>query len=848
MTVAPKTYKDLRFRITVIAAGALFFLLAVSAISMWQDYGSTFAFAQRHAQNMARNMAEHAARSLDAVDLTLLTVKKQAERDRISTPRSAKEIIGEFEKFIADLPQIRGMIITNEKGIIKFTERKKSIGMDVHDRKYFKFHKESQNTGLYIGKPLVGRTTGRWFFSTSRKIEKPDGSFDGISMALVTQSYFADIYDRVEKEQGVSLAYTTLEGSIFAASSGFSANDKKVAGKIIKLGNRGDNANAEAGQFTGKLFANGVDRIVAYSRVSKFPIYLVATIPTNLALASWRDRATKMAILILFAAFVLVSLTIAAVNHLRKREDAERELTKSEQRFRDVVESASDYVWELGPDGKFTYLSERYGDVFGIDPTYVLGKTRQEFAVLAGSDTKSDSWQFYQHLIDAREPIRDFVFEAQFPDERKFHIKISGKPIFDEDGAYLGYRGTGLDITDQIVAEQERTKLESLLRHSQKMETVGNLARGIAHDFNNILNPVMAYSEMLIESLVNHDVNRNRAEQILKAGLRARNLIRQVLMISRQSEGEQVPTNMEPLVDEVHNLIRSVVPASVEIHQNIEENLPQVLADPTQIHQVIMNLCTNASHAMEETGGILSISVDKFEADDKYAGQKPDITEGQYVRLTISDTGHGMDEETREKIFDPNFTTKEQGKGTGLGLATVHGIVKSHGGQILVYSEVGSGTTFQMYLPVIETFEQHIEEDTEIKLGNNEKILVVDDEQSNIEAMNDMLTHLGYDVTGFSVSSAALDAFEKDFLDFDVVITDQTMPDMNGHVLAQNMIRIRPDIPVIMVTGFSATVQAVHAKEIGIREFLMKPVTRAGMSAAIQRALTNKIRHRLLSK
>ena len=837
MPLGQKTYKDLKFRIIFIAVGAFLFMLAVTSISIWQDYDNSLSFAQRHVQNLSQNMAEHAARSLDAVDLTLLTVKKQAERDRISTPRSAAEIIGEFEKFIADLPQIRGMIITNEKGIIKYTERKKSIGMDVHDRKYFKFHGNESDTGLYIGKPLVGRTTGNWFFSTSRKIEKANGQFDGIAMALVTQSYFANIYDRVEKEQGISVAYATIEGSIFAASSGFSVASKKVAGKILDLKNRGANNNFRTGQFTGKLFPEGIERIVAYTKVPKLPILLVTSLPIDAALSSWRDRTTKMAVLILIAAAVLLALTIAAINHLMERDRAEAALRSSEQRFRDVVESSSDWVWEFGPDEKVTYLSERYGDVMGVDPRQIIGKTRQDFASSNNDGSQNENWRKYKFALDNHQPIRDFVYEAHMPGDQIFHVKVSGKPIFSESGEYLGYRGTGTNITEQVVASEERKKLEKLLRHSQKMETVGNLARGIAHDFNNILNPVMAYSEMIIDDLADNQVNRNRAEQIFTAGLRAREMIKQILMISRQSEGELKPTQLEPVVSEVLNLIQSIVPKSVEVHHNWEENLPSVLADSTQIHQAIMNLCTNAAHAMEETGGELSISVDEFELEKNHIGQPHEIKAGRYVRISIGDTGHGMTAETKEKIFDPYFTTKEDDKGTGLGLATVHGIIKSHGGEIVVYSEIGSGTTFQLYLPSIETFEDSSNKDAPIARGNGQRILVVDDEQTNVDALTELLTNLGYIVSGYTDSIAALSGFENHSVECDIVITDQTMPDMTGHELAKKMMTIRPGLPIIMVSGFSASLQAEHAEGIGIREFLAKPITSASISAALQRAL-----------
>jgi len=409
-------------------------------------------------------------------------------------------------------------------------------------------------------------------------------------------------------------------------------------------------------------------------------------------------------------------------------------------------------------------------------------------------------------------------------------------PKLDNNGNIEYLVCTAHDITERKQMEKEKKRLEARLRQAQKMEAIGTLAGGIAHDFNNILYPILGYSEMLLNDAPDDSDLKRDLSVIFNGAKRARDLVKQILAFSRQSKYDLKPIKVHLVVKEALVLIRSSIPATIDIMQNIED-CELVMTDYTQIHQVAMNLLTNAYHAMEKKGGKLTITLKEVDLRvDDFKGMPP----GTYVCFTVSDTGIGMDQSTKDRIFDPYFTTKKEGKGTGLGLAVVHGIIKSHGGHISVYSEPGEGAAFHVYLPVIKTQQKTKQIETQPIKKSNERILIVDDEKMVVEIQQKMLKQIGYEVTGRTSSIEALKTFQANPDNFDLIITDMTMPDMTGDQLAQKIIEIRTDIPIILCSGFSEKLSNEKAKSLGIKDFLMKPVLMKDLSITIRRVLDNK--------
>ncbi|MCA1792810.1 MAG: PAS domain S-box protein [Desulfobacteraceae bacterium] len=386
------------------------------------------------------------------------------------------------------------------------------------------------------------------------------------------------------------------------------------------------------------------------------------------------------------------------------------------------------------------------------------------------------------------------------------------------------------DITGQ-------KKMEHQLSQAQKMESIGSLAGGIAHDFNNLLFPIVGLSEMMLADFPPDSPEHHNLHEIFLAGKRGRELVQQILSFSRQSEKQLIPVHIQKVLKEVFNLCRATIPTDIQISRDIQTDCGPVMADPTQIHQIAMNLITNAYHAVELTGGTILIQLTETDVDqaDDHVG---DLAPGRYGMLSVSDTGTGIDPAVISKIFDPYFTTKEKGRGTGLGLATVYGIVKTYGGEINVHSEFGKGTTFTIYLPLLaKTQESEPEKEITPLPTGTEHILLVDDEQPIVSLEKQMLERLGYTVTCFTGSEDALAAFRADPTRFDLVITDMNMPYLNGMQFAEELVVTKPEIPIILCTGFSQRINRKKAESLGIKGQLMKPMGMKDLAQKIREVL-----------
>jgi nitrogen-specific signal transduction histidine kinase/CheY-like chemotaxis protein len=383
----------------------------------------------------------------------------------------------------------------------------------------------------------------------------------------------------------------------------------------------------------------------------------------------------------------------------------------------------------------------------------------------------------------------------------------------------------------------ERKKLEDRVRQSQKLEAIGTLAGGIAHDFNNILSAIMGYSELALTKTEPGSEIYQDLEQVSLAASRARDLVKHILTFSRKSDTEIVPLRIQVIVKEVIKLLRSTFPTTITIHQDVDGNCAPINADATQIHQLIMNLSTNAFHSMEQLGGTLSIILKEVELPATMEHKRLNLKPGRYARLDVQDTGTGIEAGILSHIFDPYFTTKPRGKGTGLGLAVVYGIVENHGGKIICSSQPGVGTLFSVYLPVVESTDTRNAEIQAPLPKGTENILFIDDEETLALLGERTLASLGYTIFPMTESLQALEAFREDPSRYDLVITDQTMPRLTGSELAKEMLKIRPDIPIILCTGHSSIINAEKAKATGIKSFLMKPVSKKVMAEEVRKVL-----------
>jgi len=449
-------------------------------------------------------------------------------------------------------------------------------------------------------------------------------------------------------------------------------------------------------------------------------------------------------------------------------------------------------------------------------------------------------------------------------DGTQFWAHLEATVTEDADGLPVS-RVVISDITDRKLAEealrgahdvlelrvQERTaelkqetrgreQAQRQLIRAQKLEALGVLSGGIAHDFNNILAGIIGFTEMALEDLSPDSPEHRRLGLVLKGAHRGRDLVKQILVFSRRSEHDKKPLVLSQIIDEVLKLLRPAFPSTIEIVWKYPIDDDRTLADPVQMHQVLMNLCTNAAHAMRQHGGTLAIGISRAVIAEGTPLPVAAMVPGEYVVLKVSDTGCGMESETLERIFDPFFTTKREGEGTGLGLSVSYGIVKSHGGYIAVKSEPGKGSTFEVYLPKVSTAAVIRDEEAPSVARGNERILIVDDEDTLVELNRQRLTRLGYDVVATTSSMEALHIFREGPDAFDLVITDQTMPNLTGMDLATELLKVRPDIPIILCTGHSDAVSPDSIQKAGIKALLMKPLNKRGMAEAVRLALDSK--------
>jgi len=509
---------------------------------------------------------------------------------------------------------------------------------------------------------------------------------------------------------------------------------------------------------------------------------------------------------------------------------AENQLKESHERFLTVLESVDATIYVADMDThEILYMNEKIKQVFGGDFT---GKVC--FTSFRNESTPCAVCTNERLIDETGQPTGVCIWENKNPVTGRWFVNYD-RAIRWVDGRMVRLQ-MATDITSQKRIESERKEYEDRFQQVQKMEAIGMLAGGIAHDFNNILSAVIGYAELaLIDTLEAPHIHRN-IQQIHDAGMRAKDLVQQILTFSRQDEKELKPLQVGSQIKEALKMLRSSLPTTIEIVSVVSSQVDNVMADPTQIHQIVMNLCTNAAQAMEETGGRLNVGLSQVTLNEEDVRLHPGLRTGTYAKLSVQDTGAGIPAGIVDKIFDPYFTTKEKGKGTGLGLAVVHGIVQSYGGEITVDSTLGKGTDFQIYLPTIKAALTASPVKISLPEGN-ERILLVDDEAVIVDFGRQSLERLGYAVEGFTSSMEALESFRRAPNRYDLIITDMTMPKLPGDLLAQEVFKLRPNMPIILCTGYSSRIDSQKSEALGIRAMLMKPLKLSDLASSVRRVL-----------
>ena len=821
-----------RFRLRIVILGVLvvFAFAGSSGYDAWRAYNNTLAATNREITNVATALAEQTAWTFEGIDLMLRdTARWYQTESSLVAPERLDDVLANRASGIR---QIRLITITDAQGIQRHRSRGHSPPhFDLSDRSYFIAQREGTAAGLFMSEPLISRSDGRAGIVLSRRLQDETGAFAGVVAALVDLEDLEKFYAAVTPGRGSAVQLLSGNGQLVVRDP----PEPDAIGKTFP-----QLASAPTAPSTGLTNPiDGKQEFIAVVPVRDIPLVVAVTRDRVVALHSWRDEAMRLAARSAVVALLGLIGIWLLWRQLRRIELGESALRASEERYALAMEGANEGHWDWDLTTDRLFLSSKMAMLGGNGTSNV---TMTRAAWLARIEIHPDDRTRFEAAVRDHLEGRTSSFECEYRvrngDWR--WLLTRGRCLRDETGKPYRFVGSAIDITPEKEAQADRERLEAQLRQSQKMEAMGTLAGGIAHDFNNILGAILGYGELAQQQSAPESPVRRYIDNVMHAAERAKALVDRILGFSRSGLGERTHVRVQSVIEETLELIAASLPADIRLEKGLTAADAVIIGDSTQLHQVAMNLCTNAIHAMEH-GGTLTVLLERVELAEAQSVLRGTLSPGSYIRLVIQDTGVGIPPDVIERIFDPFFTTRGVGKGTGLGLSLVHGIVTDLGGAVDVKSVLGEGTGFEIWLPVTtEVGRPAIERVRELPRGRGETVMIVDDEPALVALAEEMLAGFGYEPVGFESSAAALQAFRAQSERFDLVLTDEAMPDLVGTELAREIRLLRPDIPVILMSGHGGAPLAQRAAAIGVSEVLHKPLQRVDLAEALDRALNHR--------
>jgi PAS domain S-box-containing protein len=811
-------FRRLRVGIVVLGVLALVAFDAASIYDAWRSYRHSIVATDREIGNLARSLAEQTSWTWQGVDLLLDDTARWYHYDSQNIPPERLDEV--LATRTAVVRQVSLVTIVDAEGIQRYRSRGTAPpNLSVADRSYFIAQRDHAVTGFFMSEPLITRSENRAAVVVSRRLDGDNGEFAGVITAIVDLDDLKQFYTSVNTGMGSAIHLLREDGTLLVR------NPETPEAVALKFPALAIVPNAPATRLVSPI--DGRKDFIAVARVRDTPLLLAVTREEDAVLRPWRDEAIRVGARTLVLTLLGVLTIVALLRQLRRVEASEHALRKSEERYALAMEGANEGHWDWDVATDRLFLSPKMKMLTGLSEDRVI-TTRSAWmaAIVIHPDDAPHRDAALREHFEGRTPRYECEYRTRQPSGVWCWLSVRGHCLRDAAGKPYRFVGSAIEITAQKQAQIEKEHLETQLRQSQKMEAIGTLAGGIAHDFNNILGAILGYGELAQQQAAPGSALRRYLDNVMHAAERAKALVDRILGFSRSGLGERVPMNVQSVIEETLELLSASLPAGVRLEKRLEAGDAAVIGDATYLHQVAMNLCTNALHAMEH-GGVLSVLLERVDLNSQRVLSRGTLAPGSYVRLSVGDTGSGIPTGVLERMFDPFFTTKEVGQGTGLGLSLVHGIVTELGGAIDVTTKAEEGTCFAIWLPLAsEAGKPFIAATRELPRGNGEALMIVDDERPLVTLAEEMLAELGYEPVGFPSSSAALQAFRAEPHRFELVLTDEAMPDLVGTELASEIRKLQPAVPIILMSGHGGPQLAKRAAAIGVNEVLHKPLQR----------------------
>jgi PAS domain S-box-containing protein len=825
----PTRLNRLQLGVAMLGVFVILVFAGSSAYDAWRSYGRSVLATDREIGNMAQALAEQTVWTLQTVDLMLLDTSQWYRSDSHDIPPNRLEAA--LAARTAGIQPVRNVAIIDAQGNQLYRSRDTHTPkLNVSDRSYFIAQRDNPAAGLYVSEPLETRSEGRAAVVLSRRLDDDHGNFAGVVTANIDLEELKKFYRAVNVDAGTALQLVSDDGGLLVRNPPTPA---ALGRKFPAL--------AAAGKEPGSRLVDPIDGhevFIAIAPIRNAPLKLAVTRDVALALKPWRDETIRVAARTLIITFLGVLTIATLLRQLRRVAAGEKALRESEERYALAMEGANEGHWDWDIAADRLFLSSKMKMLGGLSPESEIASRNDWFTqIIMHPDDKPRFEAAVNDHFQGRTARFECDYRVRQPSGDWHWLLSRGRLSLDSAGKPSRFVGSAIDITAEKQAQSERDRLEAQLRQSQKMEAVGTLAGGIAHDFNNILGAILGYGELAAEHAAENTDMRRYLGNVMNAAERAKLLVERILGFSRSGLGDRTAVNVQSVVRETLELLEASLPAAIRLDRELDAGDSAVMGDPTYLHQLTMNLCTNAVQAMDR-GGTLRVGLERCEVHEGRTLLRGSLAALPYLRLTVSDQGGGIPPAILERMFDPFFTTKEVGEGTGLGLSLVHGIVTDLGGAIDVATRIGAGTTFEIWLPAIGgTLMPEAERSVTLPRGRGEAVMIVDDERSLVALAEETIAGLGYEPVGFESSVAALEAFQVSPQRFDLVLTDESMPDLIGTQLAREIRRIRPSIPIILMSGWGGAQLVKRAAELGVDEVLRKPLHRRELAESLSRVL-----------